>query len=406
MRNARQRNNGLRDSGLRNSRMRRSRVHRYKRFNRSRVFLSALLGLILIVSFAAAAFVGFMYFNDMIPVFATGERNEPAWAEETPPGWIGEFPPDSPDIGIDGTENHDGIVNNGGIGNDGGIVNNGGISNNDGTSSNDGTSDNDGTINNADIGGNGGIGNNGNLTNGTAPEPEGPFDVFSFFIASNLPYYEEFQARHPYHDAETVVWKVNAFLHLPFYYYIRVNNDPKPLLVNPFHRLPYGFSPAVLVPVSDDNPNLLATPETVEAFRRMRASAINAGLDIAVASAYRPASRQQYLFNRQGGRDGVVARPYQSEHQTGRALDLWGPTPSGLLDSNGPTPTGIWVAENAHNYGFIMRYTANNTHITGFIYEPWHITYVGLEIARHIHNNSLSSLEEFVARYPHIGLSY
>ena len=148
---------------------------------------------------------------------------------------------------------------------------------------------------------------------------------------------------------------------------------------------------------------LLATPETVEAFQHMRLSSQRDGLDIAVASAYRPATRQADLFDRQGGVDGVVARPYHSEHQTGRALDLWGP--SGLLDGDGHTsPTGIWVRENAHNYGFIVRYTEENTHITGFINEPWHITYVGFDIAQHIVNNQLSSLEEFVARYPWWGL--
>ena len=234
------------------------------------------------------------------------------------------------------------------------------------------------------------------------PELE-QFAAFSFFLPEMAEYYQQFQSENPELSAETVVWKVNALLHVPFYSYIRVNNDPNPLLVNPSHRLPAGFVPAVLVPVYDGNPDLLATPATAEAFRRMRESAIAAGLDIAVVSAYRTAERQRVLFDRQSG-DGVVARPYHSEHQTGRALDLWGPGPSGLLDSGGgpPSPTGLWVAENAHNYGFIIRYTPYNTHITGFISEPWHITYVTYEIAQNIHQNRLSSLEEFVARNPNV----
>ena len=230
------------------------------------------------------------------------------------------------------------------------------------------------------------------------------FSVFQFYIADNAQYYADFQAQNPHMDAETVVWKVNAFLHLPHYSHIIINYDANPLLVNPVYRLPYGFSPAVLLPVYEGNMGLLATPATVDAFQAMRMSAQNDGLDLAVVSAYRPATRQTYLFNRQGGVDGAVARPYHSEHQTGRALDLWGP--SGLLDGDGgpPSPTGIWVRENAHNYGFIVRYTEENTHITGFINEPWHITYVSFEIAQYIVNNNLSSLEEFVARYPWWGL--
>ena len=231
------------------------------------------------------------------------------------------------------------------------------------------------------------------------------FAVFPFYIVENAQAYTEFQAANPHFSAETVVWKVNAFLHLPFYEHIITNYDPNPLLVNPSHRLPYGFTPAYLVQVYEGNPDLLATPETAEAFRLMRQSAQAAGLDLAVVSAYRTAARQEVLFDRQGRVDGAVARPYHSEHQTGRALDLWGP--GGLLDSGGgpPSPTGIWVRENAHNYGFIVRYTEENRHITSFINEPWHITYVSRGIAQYIVNNGLSSLEEFVARYPHWGLT-
>ena len=241
-----------------------------------------------------------------------------------------------------------------------------------------------------------------NTVNTIAPGQE-IYAVFPFYIAAKAQDYVEFHEQNPHLDAETVVWKVNAFLHIPFYDHIQINYDPNPLLVNPSHRLPYGFVPAVLVPVYDGNPDLLATPETAAAFRQMRVSAQQEGLDLAVVSAYRPAERQRVLFERQG-RDGVVARPYHSEHQTGRALDLWGP--GGLLDSGGgpPSPTGLWVAENAHNYGFIVRYTEENTHITGFISEPWHITYVGLEISQYMHQNNILSLEEFVARNPGIGL--
>jgi len=120
---------------------------------------------------------------------------------------------------------------------------------------------------------------------------------------------------------------------------------------------------------------------------------------LTVASAFRTAERQHYLFERQGRRDGTVARPHMSEHQTGRALDLAGPR--GLLDSgNRPTPQGTWVAANAHRFGFILRYRADTTHITGFIHEPWHITYVGETIAQYMFQNSIFSLEEFVGRNP------
>ncbi|MCL1997543.1 MAG: M15 family metallopeptidase [Turicibacter sp.] len=248
----------------------------------------------------------------------------------------------------------------------------------------------------------------------TANEPESeiaeeiidddPFRVFPFFLEENEQAYIAFWEENPDFDAETVVWKVNAVLHVPFYSDIRINNDPNPLLVNPSHRLPYGFEPARLVPIYSGNPNLLATVETVTAFHAMREAALLEGIDLVVTSAYRTAERQEVLFARQDG-DGVVARPHHSEHQTGRALDLWGPL--GLLDQSGPpTPSGIWVRENAHNFGFIVRYTEENTHITGIIPEPWHITYVTNEVSEFIYINRLSSLEEFVARNPTFQLNH
>jgi len=228
--------------------------------------------------------------------------------------------------------------------------------------------------------------------------PASPFNVFSFYIPENSHLYAPFQAQNPHLSPDEVVWKVNAHLHLPFFGNIIINDHPNPLLVNTFYRLPDGFVPHELVPVNNANDHLLATPETVEAFRAFRTAARANDLDLTAISAYRTATRQAELWANQNNQDGAVARPHHSEHQTGRALDLWGP--GGLLDASGPTQTGRWVADNAHLHGFIIRYRADTTHITGYIYEPWHITYVGLEISMYMHENGILSLEEFVGRNP------
>jgi len=226
-----------------------------------------------------------------------------------------------------------------------------------------------------------------------------PFSVFSFFIPQNSEFYEYLHYNRPYLEKDAVVWKVNVYLHLPFYTYILTNyDDPNPLLVNPFYRLPEGFRPNQLVPVNNPNCNLRATPEAVAAFHLLRESAQQIGLNLSVTSAFRTAAHQHRLWERRNFTDGVVARPYHSEHQTGRALDLWGP--HGLLDSRGATATGVWVAENAHRYGFIIRYRADTTHITSYIHEPWHITYVGTVISMYMYENNILSLEEFVGRNP------
>ena len=325
------------------------KVHR--RRSSKGALLGIVLGLLTGVALSGVIFVAFIHFSGMsvIPaVIASGREEVPVWAEnpqnnpDEPPGWLGLGPDTEPEPEEDTPE----------------------------------------------------------LQPPIEPGQE-IYAAFPFYIAENARAYAAFHAENPHLDAETVVWKVNAFLHLPFYSYIRVNRDPNPLLVNPSHRLPYGFVPAFLIPVDERYPEILATPETVEAFRRLRASGLRSNFDFAVLSAYRTAEHQRGLWERQGS-DGVVARPYQSEHQTGRALDLWNADRSGFLDGGGgpPSEKGLWIAENAHNYGFIVRYTAENSHITGFINEPWHITYVGVQIAQYMHRNNISSLEEFVARNP------
>jgi hypothetical protein len=230
------------------------------------------------------------------------------------------------------------------------------------------------------------------------PIPEAYLSL-PFYIRENSALYAAFWQQRPDLCVETVIWKVNASVHVPFYSQIRVNYQPNPLFITPTYRLPYGFSPAILVPVNHDDCPLRATPEAVAAFHRLRGAARAAGFDLAVTSAYRTAARQSQLWINGGRRDGRVARPYHSEHQTGRALDLWGPG-GGLLDANGPSPTGRWVADNVHEHGFVVRYRAETTHITGYIHEPWHITYVSEPISIYMLENGILSLEEFVGRNP------
>ena len=233
-----------------------------------------------------------------------------------------------------------------------------------------------------------------------AQPAEVPLSSLPFYLPENSEAYAEFRAQRPDLDAESIVWKVNVMLHVPFFSDIRINNNPNTLLVNPQFRLPPGFSPSGLVPVNSSSDHLHATPETVTAFREMRAAARQYGHTLQAASAFRSAERQRQLWEGRGRVDGSTARPYHSEHQTGRAIDLAGP--GGLLDERGPSPTGEWVANNAHRFGFIVRYHENTTHITGYIFEPWHITFVGHEISMYMYENNILTLEEFVGRNPHL----
>lgn len=118
-------------------------------------------------------------------------------------------------------------------------------------------------------------------------------------------------------------------------------------------------------------------------------------------SGYRTYSYQANLYNYyvqmdgQAAADTYSARPGFSEHQTGLAFDL--------CDKNGQlvesTREVNWIAQNAHRYGFIVRYKAGKESITGYMAEPWHLRYLGVDMATKVYNSGLT-LEEY------LGVSY
>ena len=92
----------------------------------------------------------------------------------------------------------------------------------------------------------------------------------------------------------------------------------------------------------------------------------------------------------QAAADRYSARPGHSEHQSGLAMDV------GAIDNNyGQTPAGQWLNAHCAEYGFILRYPQGKESITGYMYEPWHIRYVGSAAAEAIMANGLT-LEEYL----------
>ena len=94
--------------------------------------------------------------------------------------------------------------------------------------------------------------------------------------------------------------------------------------------------------------------------------------------------------------DSESARPGHSEHQTGLAFDVVACNPTcGGIQEFGGTPQSDWVAEHAWEYGFIVRYEDGRQGTTGFVYEPWHLRYIGKELAKAYHEGGFETLEEF-----------
>ncbi len=128
----------------------------------------------------------------------------------------------------------------------------------------------------------------------------------------------------------------------------------------------------------------------------MQADAADLGLTIYISSGFRSYDYQAGLYQRYVERDGkeaadrYSARPGYSEHQSGLAFDL-----NTITDDFKDTDEGRWVAENCYKYGFIIRYPADKEDVTGYMYEPWHIRYLGTEIAEDVYSSGLC-LEEYL----------
>lgn len=155
------------------------------------------------------------------------------------------------------------------------------------------------------------------------------------------------------------------------------------LIANKTYGLPEDYAPG-------------EDPEAVAAFYTMQADAANEGLDIYISSGFRSYEDQYRIYHNYASYDGYdvadtySARPGHSEHQTGLAFDL-----NTIDDSFAYTAEGEWVKDNCYKYGFIIRYPEGKEHITGYMYEPWHIRYLGVDKATEVYNSGLT-LEEFL----------
>lgn len=158
------------------------------------------------------------------------------------------------------------------------------------------------------------------------------------------------------------------------------------LIVNKSYGLPKDYNPGGLLNVFSTN------------FNKMKSAASKEGISLSIISGFRSYTKQTNTYNRYVSQDGkekadtYSARPGYSEHQTGLAADI-----NSLSQSWGDTKEGKWLSNNCYKYGFIIRYIKGKESITGYMYEPWHIRYVGVELATKLYNNgSWIALEEYL----------
>jgi len=183
-------------------------------------------------------------------------------------------------------------------------------------------------------------------------------------------------------------------------------------VVNKRRPLPEDYVPAnmaapdIKLRWADDAESMQVSTQAIPDLEAMYQAALKAGHKLMLVSAYRSVGYQKQLYNgyvRSSGQedaDRFSARPGTSEHQTGLAVDL------GRVDGEceitecfGQTPEGKWLAQNAHKYGFIIRYLKDKEATTGYLYEPWHFRYVGTELAAEI-KPTAQTLEEYFGLEP------
>jgi zinc D-Ala-D-Ala carboxypeptidase len=189
-----------------------------------------------------------------------------------------------------------------------------------------------------------------------------------------------------------------------------VINNPENIvaLVNKEYSLTENYIPSDLVrpnvPFSFGEEKIEKSLMREEAARALEALFLGAkvnGIELFAVSGYRSYERQAIILENEISKVGeakaieAVAFPGQSEHQTGLAMDISSKSVNlELTQEYENVVEGNWLANNAHLYGFILRYPKGKEGITGYKFEPWHFRYVGQDVAKVIYEKNLT-LEEY-----------
>ena len=172
------------------------------------------------------------------------------------------------------------------------------------------------------------------------------------------------------------------------------NMDGNIFLVNRQHAVSKYYTPAtrkVIGPGMDQS----MRADAAQALEEMFAAAQEDGIRLSIVSGYRSYSKQSTIYSRkkaeqgQAAADKVSARPGTSEHQLGLAMDVSRKGSTQLNTAFGSTQEGQWISENAHRFGFVVRYLKDYEDVTGYMYEPWHVRYVGPEHAKALYECGL-----------------
>ena len=228
-----------------------------------------------------------------------------------------------------------------------------------------------------------------------------------YFINEYLDRYINYYKEHSDLKTSEVVKRINSNLDYTFYVDINSADLSKGMytLVNKYYFLDSSYVPNDLVQIDTrfarDNTKIVKIVN--DAFIALAEAGEKNDIHLFATTGYRDYSFQNSLYNKYVKEDGIdnadrySARPGFSEHQLGYSIDL------SNLDSISfrefeDTKEYKWLKDNAHKYGFIVRYPKDKDYITGYMFEPWHIRYVGIDIATYIYENNIT-YEEYYAYF-------
>ncbi len=205
---------------------------------------------------------------------------------------------------------------------------------------------------------------------------------------------------------EQVIIDVNIGLDYNYYENSKPskNLNKETILVNKYNYLQQDYIPNNLENISTEyaRSGMSLVNYAKDAFEDLAKAAKKEGMSIIAMSSYRSYKYQYNLYNKYKAQDGeevadtYSARPGYSEHQTGLAVDVYNGKESFTNFEN--AKEFDWMQKNAYKYGFILRFPKNKTKETGYDYESWHYRYVGISIAKYIHENDISFEEYYVKK--------
>ena len=227
-----------------------------------------------------------------------------------------------------------------------------------------------------------------------------PFKKVKSFKKENTERYIRYYEKNKELSYEDVVTHVNIGLDYGFYSYIKSSDIRKDnlVLVNKYLRLDKHYEPNDLEEISNEyfingNQNTkMLRKEAKIMFERLSHDSIENKTPVYGQSGYRSYEKQESIYSnaiKQTSKekaDSDTARPGHSEHQTGLTIDV-SSTKSGNMLNFENTPSFRWMQNNSYKYGFILRYPKGKENIHGFIYESWHYRYVGIKVAKDMHDN-------------------